>query len=371
MRDAMLVGVIMGLQFWSSIYTGFFLVLCSVPFAACLVVLTGRYKSARRLALQSVAAAATFTVMALPYALPYAQASARVGARTMEDVRRYSATLDSFSSAPRINRLYGSTAITDPIWADEMNLFPGLAAVALAIVGMVRGRGLLRFACFAGLVFALDLTLGANGVFYPWLFNHVGVFRALRSPARADIFFVFWLAALSGYGAAFLFARLKSSNRKLLAGGLVILLLVGEYASRPELTPAPAESRVDAYLSQQPASVIVELPLVTNRAVWGSLDWLYMYLGRVHFQKMLNGYSGFAPPSYYEMRDVMQTFPDDRSIAFLRGRGVNYVVVRTGFFEEQEGAALLRDIQTRRELPPEIIWQSGPDGGEALFKLVE
>jgi hypothetical protein len=174
-----------------------------------------------------------------------------------------------------------------------------------------------------------------------------------------------------GYGAAFLFARFETTNRKLLAGGLIILLLIGEYASRPELTHAPEASRADAYLSRQPASVIVELPLLSNRSVWGSLDWLYMYLGRVHFQKMLNGYSGFAPPSYYEMRDVMKTFPDDRSIAFLRGRGVNYVVVRMGLFDEQDGAALLREIQTRRELSPEVMWQSGPNGGEALFRLVE
>ena len=60
-----------------------------------------------------------------------------------------------------------------------------------------------------------------------------------------------------------------------------------------------------------------------------------MYQGIGHFQKMLNGYSGHAPASFYQMRDMMASFPDDRSMAFLRSLQVDYVVVRAGLYEEQ------------------------------------
>ena len=94
-----------------------------------------------------------------------------------------------------------------------------------------------------------------------------------------------------------------------------------------------------------------------------------MYQGLPHFQKMLNGYSGYAPASFYQMREVMSGFPDDRSIAFLRDRRVDYVVVRTGLYD-RDAAALLERIQQREELSLEVMWTAGPDGGEALFKLV-
>ena len=38
------------------------------------------------------------------------------------------------------------------------------------------------------------------------------------------------------------------------------------------------------------------------------LNWLYMDEGLSHRQKMLNGYSGYVPASYYAMIDSMRSF---------------------------------------------------------------
>lgn len=70
-----------------------------------------------------------------------------------------------------------------------------------------------------------------------------------------------------------------------------------------------------------------------------------------------------------QMRETMTSFPDDRSMAFLRDRGVDYVVVRAGLYEPKQAAALLEQIQRRNDLSLEAMWTAGPEGAEAIFKV--
>jgi len=43
---------------------------------------------------------------------------------------------------------------------------------------------------------------------------------------------------------------------------------------------------------------------------------------------LANGASGFAPESYRSLLTVLRTFPDDRSVADLRARGIRTIVFR-------------------------------------------
>src|SRR5260221_13620959 len=94
-----------------------------------------------------------------------------------------------------------------------------------------------------------------------------------------------------------------------------------------------------------------------------------MYQGIGRFQKMLNGYSSRAPASFYKMREMMATFPDDRSMAFLRNLHVDYVVVRAGLYEADERAALLEQLGRVEDLSLEAMWPDGPMGAEAVYKI--
>jgi hypothetical protein len=374
-RDGMFLGAAVGFQLLSCVYAGIFLVTYLVVFVPCLAIVRKGDGSLfpppnmKKTLVPLVAAGVVALVLAVPYALAYRSAEGTVGTRRIEEVRLYSASLTNFLSAPQMNRLYGRTAITNPIWADEMNLSPGIVAVVLALLGIAGGRSRVRFAYLAALIFSLIMTAGANGFVYPWLFEHVAPFRGLRSPARFDILVNMSLAVLSAYGVVFLFERIGHDRRRRLACGAIAALLIVEYASAPPISPAPKPSKIDAHLAQKPPAVIVELPLTSRRATWGSLDWLYMYQGMTHFQRMINGYSGYAPASYYQMRETMTSFPDDVSMALLRDRQVDYVVVRAGLYEPQEAAALLEKIQKRQDLSLEAMWTTGPEGGEAIFKV--
>jgi hypothetical protein len=370
-RDGLLLGIVIGCQFLSSIYSGIFLVTYCAVFVPSLAMAMG-LRRWRAVILTFVVGGVVAAAMAAPYALAYSSAADTLGMRSLDDVRRYSASVTHFLSAPEMNRLYGRTAITDPIRADEMNLFPGIAAVGLALLGVLGGRPHIRLAYLAALVFALVMTSGANGFAYPWLFEHVSVFRALRSAARFDVFVIMSLAVLAAYGVAYLLERTESNKRRQIVGGVIVALLLVEFASAPSVSPAPGPTKVDAYLAHKPPSVIVELPLLSNRARWGSVDFLYMYQGLPHFQKMLNGYSGYAPASYYQMREDMAPFPDDRSIESLRDRGVDFVVVRGGLYEPGEAALILEQLRLRNDLSLEVMWAAGPEGdSEAIFKVLK
>ena len=367
-RDGVLFGAILGLQLLSCIYAGIFAAMFCVVFVPCLAVIGVRRC---RASLKPLMAAGVMTVLlALPYAYAYMGARGTVGTRSVEQFRLYSASLTNYLSAPQMNRFYGGTAITDPIVADEMNLFPGVMTVLLALTGVFASKSRSRYPYVIGLVFAMVMTAGANGVLHGWLFEHVPLFRALRSPARFGILVVLCLAVLSAYGMAALLDRIGSAKQRVGVTAAVVMLLMTEFASAPSMVPVPTPSKVDAYLALKPPAVIVELPLISPGGIWGSFDWLYMYQSLPHFQKMLNGYSGYAPASFYQMRELMSGFPDDRSIAFLRRRRVDYVVIRTGLHEMTDATTLLERVQQREELSLEVMWAAGPAGGEALFTVI-
>jgi hypothetical protein len=367
-RDGVMLGLTVAAQLLSSIYVGIFSLAYFAVVMPALLAVTG-VRHARRLLVPTALGAALTIAIVAPYVIAYSHAARGVGMRSLDEVRVYSASTANYLSAPAMNRLYGWTASSDRAWADEMNLFPGVLACALALLGIVRGRGRVRFAYLAGLAASVEMTRGASSVTYLWLFEHVEAFRALRSPARFDTFVNLSLAVLSAYGVAFLLASIQPRRWRHLAGAALVAVLIAEYASSPVIAPVPGPTRVDSVLSKRPPSVIVELPLLSRRGFWGSLDSIYMYQGIGHFQRMLNGYSGHAPASFYQMRDEMASFPDDRSMTFLRNLHVDYVVVRAGLYEPEPRAALLERIGSVEALSLEAMWPDGPMGAEAVYRI--
>ena len=57
------------------------------------------------------------------------------------------------------------------------------------------------------------------------------------------------------------------------------------------------------------------------------LNTPYMLVSTRRFNPMLNGYSGFKPPSYYENAEAFANFPDARSIHRLQQLGVSIALV--------------------------------------------
>src|SRR6185436_10308575 len=124
------------------------------------------------------------------------------------DVTESSATWRNYLAPPELNAVYGK--VFARFMQPERRLFPGFIAVALAIVGLWPPLSATRLAYGLGLILAIDVSFGFNGVIYRALYVYFLLFKALRITARMVLMAGFSLAVLAGYGATRLVNRLRS-----------------------------------------------------------------------------------------------------------------------------------------------------------------
>jgi hypothetical protein len=89
--------------------------------------------------------------------------------------------------------------------------------------------------------------------------------------------------------------------------------------------------------TQTPAgSSIVCLPYVkgTSAAEYEPTT-VWMYWGMAHGRPLVNGYTGFFPPDYTEVKAALQKFPDHASVEVLTQRKVRYCVVERSLATEE------------------------------------
>jgi hypothetical protein len=342
-RFGALVGVFLSLQMLSSIYYGAFLGVMT----ATLVLLLGATRP--RLAAAAIrpffVGATILAGLIAPYAIPYIENTRTLGPRDPSQVATFSARLGSYISAPGENWLWGWTAFEYP--GNELHLFPGIIALVLAIIGVVKGPKYITRIYLAILSVAVVLSFGSRGPVYGWLYEHLRALQGFRAPSRFAILACCALAILAGIGYVSLrqiLARRGATNWLLAA----VLVAIGiEYGSAPMNLVEVPTAVPDLYkvLAKSERSPLIEFPLVD----W-DLTAYYMYWSIHHWHPLVNGYSGYAPPDYEKTRELMRTFPDDDAIARLRELKVRHIVVHQSFYKASEYAALMEDVIRRPEL---------------------
>jgi len=328
LRFGALAGVLLWLQMLSSVYYGAFLGLIGASFALLLAA-TGP-RRARSVAGPFCLAALVAAILTAPYAIPYVLNTRALGPRDPGDVATFSARFASYVSAPEQNWIWGWTSIDYP--GNELHLFPGLAAIALAVLGYVKGPRIARVYS-ALLAIAVVLSLGPSGWVYGWLYAHVRALQGFRAPARFAILACCALAILAGFGFQLLrrFVVQPRAQKSLLVAVLVVVGL--EYGSAP-MTLAEVPTAVpDLYktIKQMEPSPLIEIPMADLDL---SVD--YMYWSIYHWHPLINGYSGYIPPDYTETRRVMLSFPDARSLQRLRALGVRHIVIHGTYYKVSE-----------------------------------
>jgi len=207
----------------------------------------------------------------------------------------------------------------------------------------------LRLAYGLGLLLAFDISLGFHGFIYRPLYDHLLLFHALRIPARMAIFSEFSLAVLAGFGAAAMAAHIRGTRTYKAVLCLLGALMLVESASVPiaveilPTTPPQAYSDILRDKGDSPTATLFEYPMSPEN------DTTYMLYSTFHWQRLINGYSGFFPPSYISMYDAIGNFPDERSMNAIKSRQTRYVVVHG----ERLGArydGLIPMLDKRRDL---------------------
>ena len=322
-RFGLLTGLFLTLQMMSSVYYGVFLSVLIAPVALVqLLTLRGHrlVRSGGALVLAAALAASVSSV----YSIPYKAASARVGTRPPDQIEPYSAEPRDYLVATPTNVLYGSMSSG----VDERRLFPGILPPLLALAGLLLVRPAIpAIAYLVGLVLAFELSLGTHGVLYPLLYEYVGVFRALRAPARASVFCLLFLGVLAAYGTVALTGAMTARMRRAVAALICAIVLIEYRVGSLLLVPYPNQPPpLYRVLAQLPRGVVAEFPMPTVE--WAPhYDARFAYMSTFHWMPLLNGYSGFNPPSYRFRLVRLARFPDEASVASLGRESVRYVIV--------------------------------------------
>ncbi len=328
LRDGLLTGLFFALQALSSLYYAIFLATVLVPMVA--VMLLAQRESFARSIRPLAAGGVLAALLVAPVALPYFSAREAVGERPRFEIEFYSATPQDYMSAHPRNAMFGE--LTAFRRHQERELFQGVVVPLIALIALWPPLSAARIGYLLALLLAFEASLGFNGFSYRWLHEYVLPYKGLRVPARMAMLVGLSLSVLVGYGVARLTAR-----RTALAGAVITaaIALVVFLEYRTNLTLAfiwPTAPPVYDQLKREPPSVLLELPL---RSPDIYLEPVYMYFSTFHWHRLVNGYSGFSPPSYAKLLELIGTFPDEASLAELRRRHVGFVVLHGALFEDQ------------------------------------
>jgi hypothetical protein len=279
----------------------------------------------------------------LPAHLPYLEVNRAWGAeRSIEEVMGYTPDVTSLLAPPEsMNALY--VGLLSPLAKPpSQRLFQGLVLPLLAGAGVLwlarrapteqrRLLGPLAGLCALALVLALGPYLVAFGrqtnVPLPYLaFYHlVPGWSGMRVPGRFVHLATLAGSALAGFGALGLAQRLRRPPALVCAAlGALFLLELG--LSRPELSPAPAgphAPRLYRWLAEARPGPIVELPFGRGA------DYRAVLNSTAHWLPLVNGRTGFFPPTYAEVKQELGRLPADRAWQYAGALGVRAVVVHT------------------------------------------
>jgi hypothetical protein len=268
--------------------------------------------------------------------------------RSAETIAQNSAQLvDYLSNNPAS---WGAAALPHPTLAGGSGqpLYPGTILLLLAMIGVAAAwrSGQRRWVifCLAGAGVALLASLGLHLQVAGWqpyeaLRALYPGFRQLRSPFRLGVFVQIFLLILAGFGLGWLW---RVSLGRWLAVGLctlgVLETLTIAVPSRTFSEQALERPWV-GWLAAQPAGAAAIVPFPASGAV---ADYeptaLAMLQALEHRHPLANGYSGLFPAAYSQLREAMQTFPDNGSIAQLRTIGATYLVVDRAWADREHAA---------------------------------
>jgi len=182
-----------------------------------------------------------------------------------------------------------------------------------------------RAALFVAVGFAgLLVAAGGYTPYYTFLFQSFGfLFRAIRVPARGMVLFHLALGVLAAWGLALLLRRVRSNVERGAFVAAAIAVTAIEYRAAPiDFPPVdPHPAPVYRWLAgvKIPGAVL-ELPMGFD------YDAEHVFRSTAHWQPLINGYSGFAPKHYDELKSLFEQRPVPEE-AWARARDLDGALV--------------------------------------------
>lgn len=367
-RYPILLTIFLSLQALSGFHF-FFNLLIACLLLTLVYALSGRIVWRRGLWLSGLLAAGVIFVTNWPIWRMYLRFSETMGAvRTPGEVRIYSAALTDYLTTIPHHWLYGWTF---GYWQTADHQFQplmpvgvtGLLLACMAIGFMIYD---LRFGVwdlrvkviFLGLLLGVTLLLsfglnenalgpGLSWLMdyspYPWLYEQVILFQAIRVPARFGIMVVVSLSILAGFGLAMSHRWLTGWLKMAWPIGLSLVMVI-ELWSVPLIGPTfPTGADIPPVYhwlrtNTPPDSVILELPH------HDASEFAYEYYATYHWRRLANGGTGYTPPVYKDLRRWFNAFPDARAVDLMHQLGIDYLLLHQTAYSPADWQQLQADL---------------------------
>jgi hypothetical protein len=375
-RDAKIAALLFTLQVLTSGHAGLLLVvgtICLVGWRALRREPLRLVNVPRNLGLTGLSCLVLVVALMWPYNVVQREQGLR---RSVRDAEIATPTLASYLASPSpvhqavVGRLPAAKGQVKAV------LFPGILPLLLAPIGFwaaLRERtGRAHIGVYVVvLIVSIWLMLGPGYGLYTLLYHFLPGANLTRVPSRYATLGLLALAILAAAGFDRLASRLRPERRSLFAGVLGVFL-----AFEFNVMPLNAQTyridipAADRWLGQMTKPfTVAEVPVIdpTTAAQASSRQSSYMIHSMAHWQKTVNGYSGLEPSRHTQLYRRLMGFPDDRSLASLKGFDVDYVVVHTTYYDPDEWKRV-RERLTRYSSRLRLLYNDGESRVYALEK---
>jgi hypothetical protein len=249
-------------------------------------------------------------------------------------------------------------------------LAPPLERLRARVRSLLEGRiGIAGGYYLLLVLLSLWASVGPRAGLFAALYRLVPGFDFIRVPSRFTLLSVLGLAVLAGIGIE----RLRSLPRPFarLAIPLLALTLVELAAFPLETTPyAVTISPMDRFLAGASPGPVAVFPVPDPRDPVASArrHSLYMLESTAHFLPLVNGYSGFTPPSHDLLFRSLAAFPDGDGLDRLEAMGVRYAVFHRDGYDGRRWRELLERMDAaadrlslRAEFDAGRVYELNPD----------
>jgi hypothetical protein len=330
-------------------YYGVFVCLM-VGFATVVLAVSRRLWTVSRYWIGIAVAAAVSVLLVIPAFLPYVTLQ-RVGGfrRELNDSVQYSANWSDYLASSAYAHAWMLSHL--PAWSDVS--FPGFVTLIFGVVGAsvaVRDRRRELFVLYGGLtLLAFWASFGPKALLYSALYRIVPMFAWLRAPARFGLIVGFGLSVLAGVAIS---AWLRRSRRPALVTAVLIIAVAGELAVPLNMPEVPPVEPVYRTLATLPRGPVIEMPFFYPE-VGLFQHTKYMLASTAHWMPMVNGYSDYIPPDFYEHVMLLAPFPSRDAFKILEPNRVRYAVFHmNGYNSENRNDVLTRLKQFEAYLRP-------------------
>jgi hypothetical protein len=175
---------------------------------------------------------------------------------------------------------------------------------------------------------------------------------------------------LASFGADVLLRRVSIVTARSLSFAVCVAAILIEFISLPmSLTEInPVVPPIYQLIRRLEPGTLMELPVPPPDRLPGS-DPQYVYWSTTHWRPMINGYSGYYPESYLNTLNVMTAFPSDKSIDWIKGLHVRYLLLHRGSYSDAGQYDAHMQALLRRNDVVVVGTMNDWNGGAILFEL--